>query len=695
MATAYYEDDAEVIEPVVSPLETLLQIANSQGDLSGLLDESTLTKLGSDVVEDYERDLSNRSEWQTVVESALKKASQEGERPAKNYPFDGAADMNYPIITIAATEFNARSYPAIVKGDETILVKVVGSDKGKPVVGPDGMPQVQWKVGPDGMMAKDEEGLPIPELENGKPKIEWQVPPGAKTARASRVKEFLNVVLNYRMKGWESDTDTLLYQLSIVGCGFRKCWWDGRKSIPGAGYVPALRLVVPMDAKDLATAPRYTEELPDVYPYQIRRRMRSGEYREVTLTPDSDDAEAPRMLLEQHRLHDLDGDGFDEPYIVTVDKETSQVLSIVAAFGPDDLVVDDEVLVDINRQEFYVHYEFLPHPEGKFYGIGLGHLLKELGGLIDTTINQMIDAGHAQIAGGGFMASGLRMQSNGQNNKLRFRPGEYKVVTAAGGLLRDAIYERTFPGASPVMFQLLDLILGAARDVAAIKDVTSGDASNNGQVGTTLALIEQGLQVFTAIYKRVYRALRCEFQLMFDNIGKYGSEATAKMYLETLDDDKADFAKDFDSKDFDIRPVSDPNSVTRLQKMARAQFLLQTGQGNPIIDQQELMRRAYEAADVEDIDKLFVPAPDPEAPPPPEAQKLMSETERNAAQAKLYIAQAEAIPAKVAADDAKTAADVENKNADTAKKGAEFGKMIGEAEAGPDDDTEGRVSDVD
>jgi len=641
--------------PVETSLDHLQIIAESVGDISPAFSEEELVKLGTDVVEDYERDCTDRQAWADKVKEGLKLASQEEAQADKAYPFDKASNVQYPILTIAATEFNARAYPAIVKGDETVQVKVVGSDKGRPQM----MQTPQGLIPVPQLQPNPETGAPEPVMgPDGQPQVVWAIPPGAKTARAQRVKEYLNVVINYRMADWEADTDVMLYQLPIVGCGFRKVWWAKRKGQPAAGYVPALRLVVPMDAKSLETAPRVTEEIPDVYPYLIRQRIASGEYREWDIPNDHDDAEKPRLLLEQHRLLDLDEDGIDEPYIVTVDKETRHVLKVEAAFSPDDVQKDGETVIEITRQVFYVKYDFFPHPEGKFYGIGFAHLLHSLGSIINTTINQMFDAGHAQIAGGGFIASGLRLQGSNRQNTMRWRPGEYKVVTAGAGALKDAIYERTTPQPSAIMFNLLELILGAAKDVAAIKDVTSGDASNNGQVGTTLALIEQGLQVFTAIYKRIYRGLKSEFQRIFELEGRYGDEKTAQDYIDVLDDPLADFAADFNAADMDIRPVSDPNSVTRLQKMARAQFLQQTGTGNPNVNQHELMRRVYEAADIEDLDKL-VPPPSNEPNPAQvaELEKVASETNRNNAQADYYRAQ-------------------------SAEKGVETGLKLGEADGG-------------
>jgi chaperonin GroES len=669
-ATAYAETMGEE-QMQAEQLPLIMQLAQHGGNLTPFLSEQQILMLGADVVEDYERDNTARADWVKIVTDALKSAAQEGEQEAKNYPFQNASDVKYPILTIAATEFWARAYPAIVKGDETVQVKVIGSDKGRPLIGPDRQPVMLLDGNPvpgsavaQLMSSTALAGQPAPQIEPA-----WEIPPGAKTARAQRVKEYLNVLLNYRMDDWEGDTSALLYQLPIVGCGFRKLWWDAKKSIPSNRYVPALRLVVPMDAASLETTPRVTEEIPDVYPYQIRQRMFRGEYRMVDLGPsdgeNAGDPEAARMLLEQHRLIDLDEDGYEEPYIVTVDKQSREVLSILAAYDPNDIEMNERMGVQIERTSFYVKYDFFPHPEGKFYGIGFGHLLSQISDVINTSINQIIDAGHAQIAGGGFMASGLRLQQNGQTNRLQWRPGEFKFVSVAGGNLRDAIWERTFPNAPPVMFSILELMLGAAKDVAAIKDVLSGESSGaNMPVGTVLALIDQGLQVFSAIYKQVYRALKTEFNLDYKLLGRYGDDRTAADYINILDEPLIDFFSDFNAADMNIRPVSDPGSVTRAQKIAKAQFLMETGAGDPNIDQRELKRRVWEAADIEDIDKLM-PAPDPNAPPPPEVLKIMSEAARNNA-------------------------DAEYKKAQTLKLGVDTGRELGEAERGEQPEAETR-----
>lgn len=595
-----------------SALEVLMLYAQAQGDISDMLTDEQLAKLADQVCTQYDRDLSSREDWENVASKALEDMAK-CDYGEKDYPWKGASNVHYPLLAYAVMQFNARSYPAIVKGDEAVSIKVVGADRGKQAMSPmgpvfevQGMPVV---MSPQGPVVMTPQG-PMPLPEGAEPQPMWERPPGHKTKRAARVRDYMNTVLFYRMDDWESETDTLLFQMPAIGCGFRKTWFDGKKH--NARFVPALDLVVDNDSKSLADAPQIAERIVGVFPHLIKRDMARGWYRQVEYLQD-EDREA-RTLIEAQCYYDMDEDGIDEPYIVTIDHKERTLLRVVPDFGPEQVNVSDEGLAFIERREFYTKYEFLPHPQGKFYNPGLAHFLEQYGEVVNTIINQMIDANHAATAGGGFIGSGLRIQGQGQSSSLRFRPGEYKTVPVTGDQLRNGIYERPYPQLSSVMFNLLDLILGAAKDIASVKDVLSGDASTNGPVGTTLALIEQGLQVFTAIYKRVYRGLKRDFELLFRNIGQYADEATAQDYLDLLDDPEADFATDFGAADMDIRPVSDPSSVTKMQKMARAQFLMSTVETLQAVggDAKEALRRAYEAADVEDIAKLLPDAkPDP------------------------------------------------------------------------------------
>jgi chaperonin GroES len=583
-------EEAEPAEP--SPLERTMLLAQTEGDISHAISEDQLAKIGADVVKDYELDLADPDyvEWREKAEAAIDSAGQK-KPEAKNYPWTGAANVRYPMLTVAALQYNARAYPAIVKGDEAVSIKIVGKDNGRPQMGADGQPQLD-------VAASQQMGQPVPV---------WRVQPGAKKQRASRVKDYLNTYLFYRMEGWEADTDQLTYVLPIVGCAFRKVSWQDGRCV--SRLVSALKLVAPMNARDCETAPRLTEEIDDLFGYQVADRMASGFYRKIDLMQNSEDEEKCPLLLEQHRRMDLDGDGITEPYIVTVDKESSQVLRIESNFGKEQAMRSASSVKKLST--YYVKFNFFPHAKGLFYGIGFGHLLENITGIVDSMLNQLIDAGTAQTAGGGFVASGVRLQGKG-SSAMSFEPGKYKTVNGVtGAQLKDAIWERTFPNPSPVTFQLLDLMLAASRDITSVKDVVTGEASNNGQVGTTLALIEQSLQMFTASYKRIFLGLKEEFGQIFDCIGRWGGEEAQRDYVEVLDDDAADLHADFATEDMDIRPVSDPTSVTKTQKLNRAQFMGQfLGKGlNDVV----IMKRMLEAADVEDVDELL-----PQGPPQPD-----------------------------------------------------------------------------
>lgn len=673
-------DEAEDYESrELTPQEKLMTLANASGNLAEAMLPEDLTRIGIEVVEGYERDKKDRSEWEEIAKAALESTKQKKKSGSKDFPWKGAANVRFPLLTPAVLQFWSRMLPAVIKGDEAVLCKVIGQDTGRPVMTMD--PATGQRV-PVPMMTPDPEtGQAVPVLdETGQPVPMWAVPPGAKAKRARRVSEYLNTVLFYRMEDWEADTSSLLMQLPAVGCVFRKYWYDAQAGEQRAAMVSALRIFLPKGARSEATTPRLTEEIPDVYPHEISEDIRSGRYIDVDLygkpeegkpskpTPGDD---GPRLLLEQHRLIDMDEDGFEEPYIVTVDHETMRVLRIEANYGPGDVKLNDAgQVMSIKRGRFYVKHGLFPDPEGGYYDLGLGHLLDQCASVVDAAINQLLDAGTAQTAGGGFIGSGVRLQSRGGGNVIRSEPGVYKTVDVPGNVLREAIVERTLPNVSPVTYQVLDLILGVARDIAGAKDVLTGEASNNGQVGTTLALIEQGLQVFNATAKCIFRSLKDEFTLLKENIRKYGGEAAAEDYVTVLDDPDADFAADFNARDMDIRTVSDPSTVTKMQKMAKAQFVMGTMDQLAAVggDPREALRRAYEAADIEDIDKLM-PPPRPQPPDP----AMVAKAQADAARAAKDGAAAEQTQVKTA----ETVLDIERKKFELEKDQFGLGVEVG------------------
>lgn len=667
---------ALVDEAPQSPAEKLMALAGASGDISGMFDAEYLSRIGSRVVDDYERDKADRKDWADVARDALLACSQEEVRKAKDTPWPNASNMRYPLLTSAALQFNARMYPAVVKGDEAVLCKVIGNDNGQPKMAPN---PVHGQMQPVPKM-DEQTGQPVEPLQP-----DWAVEPGAKAKRARRVADYMNYQLFYKMDNWEGDTDQLLIQLPAVGCMFRKVWTDPTVG-PCTATVSALRLLVPDGTRSLKAALRITEELPDVYPHEIQEKQLSGYYSPAAdlalakatdrnATSASEENDGARLLLECHCRWDFDGDDLPEPYIITVDHETRTVLRIEPDFAPDSITwadieqeAEDEtgaavrvvnrVPIRIEARQYYVKYGMFPHPEGKFYDIGLGHLLKRLGDVIDTAINQLLDAGNAQTAGGGFIGAGVRLQSRGNRGTIRFTPGEWKTVDVSGDTLRANMVEKTLPNVSPVTFQVLEMIMGAAKDIAGAKDVITGDASNTGQVGTTLALIEQGLQVFNATAKRVFRNLKDEYELIYENDARYGEQWGAPQdYAETLDDPEADFASDFAlDRRKDIRPISDPSNITRIQKMARAQFLLGLAPGLAQVggDPREVYRRVLEAVDTEDIDKLLPP------PPPADPQKQMLEMQTLLQQLRGLAAKASKDEAGAQASNAKAMLDAVN-----------------------------------
>jgi chaperonin GroES len=244
--------------------------------------------------------------------------------------------------------------------------------------------------------------------------------------------------------------------------------------------VSALRLVVPEGARDLSRRLGLPRKSPTFIPHEIACKQREGYYLDVDLgTPEDDKG---RLLLEQHLWTDLDEDGYDEPYIVTVDKEQRQVLRVEANFSETDIEWNGDVPIRIEPGRFFVKYGFFPHPEGKFYDIGLGHLLKHVGAAIDTCLNQLLDAGNARVAGAGSSVPGSALQGRGRIAVVRFRPAEYKTVDDRGRHPQG--HRRAdLPDVSPITFQVLEFIMGFGREIAGTKDILTGNSPATAPVG--------------------------------------------------------------------------------------------------------------------------------------------------------------------------------------------------------------------
>jgi chaperonin GroES len=375
--------------------------------------------------------------------------------------------------------------------------------------------------------------------------------------------------------------------------------------------VDGLRLCINYKAKSFATAPRITEEI-DLYPWEIEERIRSGIFLDDDYGHNDDmgeDEDAPVTFLEQHRRWDLDGDGYPEPYIVTIARDSGRLARIVAAYDMEGVLFDahDHRVRKIEAIPYYTKYSFIPSPDSAVYDIGFGNLLYPLNEAINTSLNQMFDAGHLANAGGGFMGAGMNMNTG----SVRFQVGEYKVVNTPGATLRENLVPLNFPGPNGVLFSLLQYLVDAGREIASVKDILSGEipgANTPGILG--LAVIQQGLKVFSAIFKRVHRSLGLEFQKLFRLNRLYlPDEAGYRVGTEYFRISRADY-----EKASGVEPVSDPEVVTDMQKMARANFMLQF-KDDPWCDGREIRRRAFEAAAIPEVDKVLLdkPAPNPEA----------------------------------------------------------------------------------
>jgi chaperonin GroES len=578
--------------PKLASVLAKLQGYTESVNIAADLDQEDLDKIGYEVKREYDIDKKSRSEWEESATKAMDVALQV--RKAKNYPFENAANIKYPLVTVAALQFGARAYPAIVDGNRIVKAQVLGADQD-----------------------------------------------GQKRSKADRVSQHMSYQLLHEMKEWEEDTDVLLHHLPIVGCAFRKVWRDEKLKRNKSVMVSAVDLVVNNSVRSLEEAPRITHVIP-MYPQDIDERMRSEEFLECELpmpTPDPEegkegqdgnDDDAPHIFLEQHRFLDLDDDGYREPYIVTVHKDTGKVVRIVANYSMDEIVHSDKKIIRIPPDQYFVKYSFIPDPKGGFYDIGFGKLLESLSETIDTTINIMLDAGHLQTAGGGFIGSGLRLKKG----VIERKPGKYITVEATGGLIKDAIHNFQDPGPSAVLFNLLGMMIDAAKDITAVKDILTGDGGDKGvqTATTTLAMIEQGLKVFTAIYKRIYRALKDEFALLAKLNAKHLSE---EEYFTFHDAQQKVSKSDYDLTGMDVMPVADPKMVTDMQKSARAGVLMQIAEHptlGPLQNPEETLRRIYESVGMEEIEKLMVPPQPPNPLIEAGAVAEVKETEASAAE---------------------------------------------------------------
>ena len=575
-------------------MKTLVEYATSE-NIAELLSDDELAKIGQEVVSNFNDDLNSRSGWTQQQEEALKLAAQIQE--TKNYPWQNAANVKFPMLTEAAVQFNSRIYPALVPSTNIVKGRVVGFDLD-----------------------------------------------GQKMEKAIRVSKHMSWQLIEEMEEWEEDMDRALMQLPIAGCFFKKTYYDSDKGQNVSEAISALDFVLDYYAKSVETCYRKTHVIYQ-YENEVRREILSGRYIDADLgkpvvelkkpenreghDPIAQDASVPYEILEQHTYRDLDGDGLEEPYIFRVERSSQKVLRITAGFDLDEVMYNERgQVVDIPQEQYFTKYGFIPNPDGSIYDIGFGQLLAPMNKAVDTLINQLLDAGTLSNLQSGFLAKGVRLRSG----DTTFKPGEWKPVNSRGDDLRKGIYPLPVREPSNVLYQLLGLMINTGQRLASTIDSMVGEnPGQNQKATTTLAVLEQGQKVFNGIYKRLHRSLKKELKKLYRLNSIY---LPAQQYLNVLDlpvdGQQAEQIRraDYDLNLVDVVPAADSSVATQQQKLMKAQALAELvpyGTVNP----QEVTRRILEAQEQPAIDvlmKVDPPQPDPEIML--KQQQMMDESQR-------------------------------------------------------------------
>lgn len=618
--------------------------AIGKDNIADMFSDAVLADIGSKVTSEYKTDVTNFLPRKMKMERIYNLLLQVPE--IKNYPFDGAANVKYPLLTKACIQFAALAYPAIVKNDEVVKYSIVGKDDGTPLMDP-------------------LSGKPMVNPDTNKPIMHNA---GAKARRGERVCELMNYQILEESDNWCSDTDRLLMVIPAVGQCFRKWYYDSTEKKECSRLVLPQHLVVNIDAPTLEGASRISEEF-ELYPYEIEENINLGLFIKFDYGTSNEslgnntlefevsgarDADKPHIFIEQLRRLDLDNDGYAEPYTVIVHKKTSKVCRIIPRFEKDDIEykITDKGRYEVARIKGWlniVKYGFLPNPEGSFYDLGYGDLLYPINDAMNTSINQLFDAGHMSVLGGGFLGKGLRLKSG----NLRFRPMEWKIVDTVGGKIKDNVVQIPTPQPSPVVMQLVDYLGKAGEDIAALNKMISGELPTNMPATTTMAAVEQSMVPFKAVFKRVYAALKREFKILYDLNSKNLDD---KQYSDVLGEPAS--LADFNTKDCQIVPVSDLDMMTNVQRMAKANVIAGF-KDDPFFNPTAVRKEILIATGYNDVDQFLV-VPPPQKPGAAELAAL--------AQAKMFDAQTAKITKELGQLDVKQALDIETEMADITQK---------------------------
>lgn len=534
-------------------IEALLESVN----VAENLDEDKLTEIGEVAKKGFDSDLASRKDWEDAADEWIKLAKQVAE--AKTYPWKNASNVKYPLLSTAAMQFAARAYPSLVPSDRRVV-------KGRPI-------------------GKD--------------------PDGSKNAIAEAVSILMSYQLLEEMEGWEEDMDKLLIMLPVVGVMFKKTYWDSVKKVNCSKLVLPKNLVVDYWASSLRDAERISEII-ELSPRKVKERMQSGLWLDIELgspntpekanNPPPIDNITPHQFVEQHTFIDLDDDGYEEPYIVTFHRTTGKVVRIVARFDQHTITLtDDGEIAKIEPIQYYTKFGFVPNPDGSFYDIGFGVLLGPLNESVNTLINQLIDAGHMSSLQSGFIGKGLRLRMG----ETTFKPNEWKVVNATGGDLKQQIVPLPTKEPSTVLFQLMGSLITSGKELASVAEIFVGKMpGQNTPATTTMASIEQGMKVFTAVYKRIYRSLSEEFEKLYRLNAIYLNPTTVEVVGMEVN------AQSFSLDNHKIFPGADPSAISQTEKLMKAQGLMELLPSG-VLDPVKVVVRILEAQEQPNWEELI------------------------------------------------------------------------------------------
>jgi chaperonin GroES len=557
-------------------------------NVAEMLDDSTLTTIGSNVVQEFLLDKQSRSVWEKRVEEATKLALQVAE--TKSFPWPNASNIKFPLITIAALQFHSRAYPALIPSKTIIKVDTESDTQIDPTV----------------------------------------------AFRNKRIEKHMSYQVLDQDDQWESEMDKVLITVPIIGCAFKKTYWNFEEDHPISENILAKDFVVSYWTKNLKDCTRQTHVLY-LSKNDVIARQRKGMWLDFAMEqpqviqPDdltlaqnksqgvdapTYDPATPYEFLEQHRWEDLDGDGFKEPYIVTVHKDTNKVVRIVANYFDESIKRNDQgEIINIKPESYFTKYSFIPSPDGGFYDIGFGILLGPLNESINTIINQLVDAGTMANTAGGFLSRGIKIRGGNYN----FAPMEWKHVDSTGEDLAKGIYPLPVREPSQVLFTLLQTLVNYGERIVGATDIMVGqNVGQNTPAETSRTMAENGMKIFSGIFKRIHRSLREEFRKIYRLNQLYLPQEYSYPGGKVL---HADYALVPNT----LRPAADPDVVSDNQRIMQAQALREAAMSTPGFKVYEVMKRYLEAIKIPNIEEVLPNPQGPNAVSPPQNPKVQIE----------------------------------------------------------------------